>query len=111
MPEVTSLTTDLFEDDELENFLGEGFHTAFRKAVDSKEADRIWHAINDLPSEEWSAVLYFVAEPLLEIIQERVAGSLKDVRASERNRIISDLRKKFGVTNRAADWLSRNSEI
>lgn len=49
----------------LVGMLGEGFHTAFRKAVpDSHIADRVWHLINDMPEDEWAAVLYFVVDGL-----------------------------------------------
>lgn len=51
------------------NYVGEGFHTAFRKAADSAQADRIHKLITDLPSEEWSGIVRFVAEPLVEAIK------------------------------------------
>jgi hypothetical protein len=49
--------------DTFSSLLGEGFHTGFRKAVDSSAANRAWHAIQDMPAEDWGAVVTFVAEP------------------------------------------------
>ncbi len=47
--------------DELMEFLGEGFHTAFRKAVvDSYRATAVHDHIRNMRSEEWGAVLEFV---------------------------------------------------
>jgi hypothetical protein len=45
----------------LEDILGEGFHTAFRKAAYSEEASKIWKLIDQLPEGEWDAVIEFVA--------------------------------------------------
>ena len=55
--------------DELRSFLGEGFHTAFRKAADSDEANTIWHLIQKMDPDEWHAVLDFVTEPTFEMLQ------------------------------------------
>lgn len=46
--------------DDLRAALGEGFHTAFRKAADSAEATVIHRLIGDMQPEEWSAVIDFV---------------------------------------------------
>lgn len=48
-------------ENDLASLLGEGFHTAFRKAVDSTRANSIWHAIDGLPAAEWGAIIDFVA--------------------------------------------------
>jgi hypothetical protein len=44
--------------------LGEGFHTALRKAGGSEEATRAWSAIRQMNREEWRGVVNFVAEPV-----------------------------------------------
>lgn len=47
--------------EEIISLLGEGFHTAFRKAIpDSDIGDQIWYLIRDLHPEDWGAVLEFV---------------------------------------------------
>lgn len=48
--------------DDFRSLLGEGLHTAFRKATDCEEADDIWAAINNMDSSDWNAVLSFVVE-------------------------------------------------
>jgi hypothetical protein len=48
----------------LVSLLGEGFHTAFRKAVDSEEAWEVWQMIKKMPGEDWAAILKFVADGL-----------------------------------------------
>ena len=53
------------------DYLGEGFHTAFRKASDTPQADKIWHLIRDMDPAEWSSVLDFVAKPLVDYVKER----------------------------------------
>lgn len=66
-----SLADKLTIDDVVE-FLSEGFHTAFRKAVpDSETADKIWHLISAMDDDEWNCVLNFVASPLIDFIRER----------------------------------------
>jgi hypothetical protein len=40
--------------------LAEGFHTAFRKAIDSPLAMPIHRLIGELPDDDWAAVLDFV---------------------------------------------------
>lgn len=43
------------------SLLGEGFHTAFRKAVgDSPQARKIHELIQKMPNDEWHAILEFV---------------------------------------------------
>jgi hypothetical protein len=46
----------------LRSVLGEGFHTAFRKATDCAQAHSIWTLIREMPDEDWSAVIDFVME-------------------------------------------------
>lgn len=53
---------------ELIEYLGEGFHTAFRKASDSPEATQIWDLISNMPAHEWHAILEFVAVPVLNLL-------------------------------------------
>jgi hypothetical protein len=45
--------------------LAEGFHTAFRKAVDHPYASVIHKLISDMPREDWGAVIDFVATPVI----------------------------------------------
>jgi hypothetical protein len=50
---------------ELCSYLGEGIHTAFRKAAESDESTQIWYLISDLRPEEWRDVVYYVATNLV----------------------------------------------
>lgn len=45
--------------------LGEGFHAAFRKAADSYQAGRIYAEIERMTDDEWTAIIEFVADPIL----------------------------------------------
>src|SRR6266481_4023980 len=40
--------------DELDDFLAETIHTAFRKGIDHPQSMVIWRAIRELPSDQWS---------------------------------------------------------
>lgn len=42
------------------SLLGEGFHTALRKASDHPSAWQAWKAVEGMPPEEWDAILRFV---------------------------------------------------
>ena len=46
--------------DYLRECLGEVVHTAFRKGGQSKEADRIWHTIMEMPMDDWGRVLDWI---------------------------------------------------
>lgn len=55
--------------EDLKGVIGEGFHTAFRKATFCEQANTIWKAISEMPEEEWNEVLEFVmacAGPLVD---------------------------------------------
>lgn len=52
----------MIDRDTLRSLLGEGFHTAFRKAVDTATAAQIHRLIAGMPLEHWEAVLSFVAD-------------------------------------------------
>jgi hypothetical protein len=54
--------------DELADFLGEGFHTAFRKAADYPEAMHIHRLISKMPPDQWTAVIDFVTDALMPLI-------------------------------------------
>jgi hypothetical protein len=54
--------------DELAAHLGEGFHTAFRKAADCSQAMRIHELIDDMPPNQWAAVIDFVTDALMPVI-------------------------------------------
>jgi hypothetical protein len=56
--------------DTFRSMLGEGTHTAFRKAIDSRYAMTIHHLIADLPDGDWGQVVSFVAEPTWEWLLE-----------------------------------------
>jgi hypothetical protein len=45
-----------------ESMIGEGFHTAFRKAVDSATAAQIHRLIGGMEYRDWAAVVSFVAD-------------------------------------------------
>lgn len=53
---------------ELTSMLSEGFHTAFRKAIDGPDAMPIHRLIGNMRPEDWSAVISFVADPLWKIV-------------------------------------------
>lgn len=54
----------------LMTFLGEGFHTAFRKVGDSDEARIIYDAIEAMDPDEWDTILAFVVAPLIPYVNE-----------------------------------------
>lgn len=45
------------EEEEIISVLGQSIHTGLRKAGESHAADRAWHAITDMPDDDWSGVL------------------------------------------------------
>lgn len=53
------------------SYLAEGIHTAFRKGSDHPEADAIWKAIRGLPPAEWSGIVGFVADAMIDGIEYR----------------------------------------
>jgi len=53
---------EIEKSEEIKEVLGEGFHTAFRKAVNSKKAYAIWKLIRELSDEEWNDIIDFVYE-------------------------------------------------
>lgn len=55
---------------DIRSMIGEGFHTAFRKAADSMEAAIAWKAIRDMDSEEYAAIISFTADPIIEALLE-----------------------------------------
>ena len=56
--------------DDVISLLGEGFHTAFRK-IPVKNSTQIWQLINDIPEEDWLAILDFVYDGIEHIIKKR----------------------------------------
>jgi len=50
--------------EDLASFIGEGVHTSLRKYTDSDAADRAWHAIRDMPDDEWNTVVTIVAQEI-----------------------------------------------
>lgn len=55
---------------DLRSMVAEGFHTAFRKAVDHPYATVIHKLIRELPPEDWAAVLDFVVRPIVRQLRE-----------------------------------------
>jgi hypothetical protein len=51
----------LSRDDAL-SLLGEGFHTATRKAGDGPSSTQLWRTIDEMPIDEWEAILNFVLD-------------------------------------------------
>jgi hypothetical protein len=58
---------------DIHSMLAEGFHTAFRKATDSMESAIAWKAIRDMEDGEYSAIIDFVAEPLIAMLRRAEA--------------------------------------
>lgn len=56
---------------EFSSMLAEGFHTAFRKAIDGPDAMPIHRMISNMSDEDWSCVIEFVADPTWDLIKER----------------------------------------
>ena len=50
------------EIEEVDALLAEAFHTAFRKASEHPNAHVIWTLIRDLPKDDWTKIIDFVAE-------------------------------------------------
>lgn len=62
-------------DSDIRSVIGEGFHTAFRKAVDHPYATVIHKLIGDLPDEDWSAVIDFVSGPVTGMLRRAEAAA------------------------------------
>ncbi len=60
--------------DLLIELLGEGFHTAFRKATDCNQAPQIYRLIEDMSEKSWTSVLDFVAEVIIGATDELMQG-------------------------------------
>jgi len=57
----------------LNDMLGEGLHTAFRKASDTPQSFQIWKLIQGMPDKEWRAILDFVSKPVARYITEELS--------------------------------------
>jgi len=57
-------------EEDIRSMIGEGFHTAFRKAVDSPESVVIHKLIKDMDPQEWSAIVSFVSGPVIAALRE-----------------------------------------
>lgn len=53
-------------DEDMRSLLGEGFHTAFRKAIDGPDAMPIHRMISKMDPQDWSAVISWVVWGLKE---------------------------------------------
>lgn len=69
------------EYEDYRHYFGEGMHTAFRKASDHPSAFLIHRLITELPDEEWSAIVDFVAREVWEYPR-------KDHRSLEKGTVI-----------------------
>jgi hypothetical protein len=69
------------------SLLGEGFHTAFRKAVDHPYAAVIHLLIRELRGEEWASAVEFTAGPLWGIMRDR---GLDDAPGADADRLRLD---------------------
>lgn len=66
--------------DDIKDLLGEGFHTAFRKATDCDQAHPIWELIRDMPADDWRSVLEMVYDhvvvPAVQAEQEKLREAI-----------------------------------
>lgn len=53
--------------DTAKSLIGEGIHTGMRKAIDSPQAHPAWKAIQELPDDDWDAVLEFLVSGLASV--------------------------------------------
>lgn len=60
-------------DGEIRSMISEGFPTAFRKAIDTPEAGWIHKLIREMDPADWSAVIDFVADPIIGWLREAEA--------------------------------------
>lgn len=61
---IIGLSVDDETRDRIKSLVGEGFHTAFRKAVDNEQAMPIHRLINDMPAKDWDNIIEFVVSGL-----------------------------------------------
>lgn len=52
------------------NMIGEGVHTALRKAVNSRQSGVAWRAIRDLPGREWHVCCAMAGAQVLRILAD-----------------------------------------
>ena len=57
--------------DDLADYLGEGIHTAFRKACDCREGVQIHRLIDEMPPDKWANVIDFVVDALIPFLDKR----------------------------------------
>lgn len=63
--------------DTFRSLLGEGFHTAFRNAVDTATAVQIHRLISGMDPDDWAAVLDFVADGMpADVFTDEAAESM-----------------------------------
>ncbi|MGH7743394.1 MAG: hypothetical protein ACREQ5_01035 [Candidatus Dormibacteria bacterium] len=55
--------------EEFQDLLGEGMHTAFRKACDCPEGMKIHHLISEMPPECWAEAVEFVASGISPVLR------------------------------------------
>lgn len=55
--------------EDIKSLLGEGFHTAFRKAVDGHQSAKIHDLITEMPNLEWANVIDFVGDHLIDYLK------------------------------------------
>lgn len=62
--ERTAGNLRVIDKDEMRSVLAEGFHTAFRKGVDTSAAWKVWKAIDTLPNHEYGTAIEWLVEAL-----------------------------------------------
>lgn len=58
-------------------YLGEGMHTAFRKAGTSDKAQQVHRLITMMSGEEWSSIVDFVADAMIDGLEYRAKKAAK----------------------------------
>lgn len=64
MRKATKSKPERWTRDDLRSALGEGFHAAFRKAIDGHRSSDVWRIIDQMPDKEYRKVLDFVLSGL-----------------------------------------------
>lgn len=96
-------------EDAIRSMVGEGFHTAFRKAVDSMEASIAWKAIRDMDNEEYAAIVSFTADPIVAALRYAEAkaadaAALAESEAVQEPHLENDPESGQAITRWAAEW-------
>lgn len=66
-PRPGSMALSRVSDDDARALIGQGIHTALRKAVGTAESMVAWDAIEALPAEQWDAALGYLIDGMASI--------------------------------------------